>query len=540
MSLIDLLNYQTTLAQSTAGRAGNINGNVFFDITGKAEFLDAAEAPFINLTNAGTPSGSADVLATAMIATTYYMIKTIGTTDFTLIGAAENTAGLVFQATGAGTGTGTGDECLANPLIEADGLKMEATYAFENQERAVDEELRKHDRWTGGSFKFAGAYIFVNGRVPSTAPDRKILRGSGWDELALTGAVIQTHFGAKGLSNILVASQPYYQLSVQGSSVNFTEVGQIDEAVLVYRDDNGDGTPDEDNTTYMAVSVRTYGRTHDRKETTTDLGIVELGGYSTGFALDEQPHLTTDPITAHPLANVYTVPAGVWATMKLNHIPAPTVKSGEFSDETGSRLFSWELINANAADLYDCIAWLDAFAASTDEADGLAVNTGHLGKDIETWYSYNAAGQIVTKSGVDPDTEGFYIQNVPTADKQGIIMTDDSGALKAYEFEVQIEAEIGAVAKADANAWYHAFEAALYNTSGAVTLQDSIPADVKGLASTADVNNKVIFSRAYSVDLDCVFLCEGDGGATQAKTLFTITEVTTVAFACIPSTENNV
>jgi hypothetical protein len=36
-----------------------------------------------------------------------YRIKTLGTTNFTLIGAGSNTVGLLFTATGAGTGTGT-------------------------------------------------------------------------------------------------------------------------------------------------------------------------------------------------------------------------------------------------------------------------------------------------------------------------------------------------------------------------------------------------------------------------------------------------
>ena len=36
-----------------------------------------------------------------------YRILTIGTTNFTLIGAASNTVGVLFTATGAGTGTGT-------------------------------------------------------------------------------------------------------------------------------------------------------------------------------------------------------------------------------------------------------------------------------------------------------------------------------------------------------------------------------------------------------------------------------------------------
>ena len=36
-----------------------------------------------------------------------YQIVTVGTTDYTLIGADNNTIGTVFTATGVGTGTGT-------------------------------------------------------------------------------------------------------------------------------------------------------------------------------------------------------------------------------------------------------------------------------------------------------------------------------------------------------------------------------------------------------------------------------------------------
>ena len=47
------------------------------------------------------------VVATALVNGTEYKILTAGTTDFTLVGAANNNVGTVFTATGAGTGTGT-------------------------------------------------------------------------------------------------------------------------------------------------------------------------------------------------------------------------------------------------------------------------------------------------------------------------------------------------------------------------------------------------------------------------------------------------
>lgn len=52
------------------------------------------------------PGGSV-ITAGSFVAGTYYEIRTIGTTDFTLIGASSNTVGEKFVATGVGTGTGT-------------------------------------------------------------------------------------------------------------------------------------------------------------------------------------------------------------------------------------------------------------------------------------------------------------------------------------------------------------------------------------------------------------------------------------------------
>lgn len=541
--LIDLSNYGEYLAQSfdygnDGSRSGNINGNVYFDKTnGQIQFLDATEAPYINLTNAGTPTGTADVAVTAVSNGDWVMIKTIGDTDFTSIGAASNTIGLVFQATGAGTGTGTIDECTANPLIEVDGLKFEAIYAFENQERAADEDLRKYDRWTSGSFKFGGAYNFINGRVPASDADRKIIRGSGWNEYGTDGLVDKIFFGNKGLSNIESGSQPYYQLGVHTTAIDYAKTGQIDEAVLVYEDGGSDNTQNPE-----IVSVRTYGYNYDRKRTDTDLGIAELGGYSTGFAVNESPHLTTNVID-HPFDDVWTTPTGPWANMTLEELDTP-VNRDEFAEAAGN--FTWVINNPDNSSLDEVVAYLDAIATVTTDINAHATNTT-IGKDVDTWYYYNAAGQVVTRSGAD--TNGLYIYNVPTADQQRVVFTDDAGNLKTYQFLVSVEANVGATAKADANAWYHSYFAANYNTASAVAVVDAASSEVKGMASNADGNNLIKFNFDYDGDTiggtagtnkNAIFLCEGDGGATQAKTAYTLTRSTTISFTCAPGVETNV
>jgi len=490
--LIDLSNYDSLLVQSSQGRDGSPDGNVFFDKTnGKIEFITNSELGTIDLTSKGG---------------------------------------------------GASDE---NQLYSLEGIKFEAIYAFENQERRIDESLRQYDRWTSGTFKFGGAYNFINSRKPSIASDRAIIRGSGWNEYATDGGVDRIYFGNKGLSNIEVGSQPYYQLALAGAPTDFAKAGQIDEAVQVFGDTGNTPTDatagDFDTRNYEAVSVRTFGNNYDRKETTNDLGIAELGGYSTGFALNESAHLTTGDYT---LADVYGgSQASPWTGMTLEKLAAPLART-EFSDPSSCD-FTWVLNNTESGDLYQMVAFLDALAQTDDDIDSGSETTTN-GKRVETWYSYNATGQVVTKSGAD--ALGLYLYNVPVADQQLVIMTDDIGVTKAYSFSVSVEAAVGATAKADAQAWYHSFFAAAYNTAGAITVEDSGTAEIKGNASSANGSNKVIFSFDYTGDTvggsadsdkNCVFICEGDGGATQAKTLYTISKITTVAFTCAPGVENN-
>jgi len=60
-----------------------------------------------NTSNVQGTCGGEEITVDLIAADTNYEIATIGDTDFTLIGASENTVGITFTATGAGIGTGT-------------------------------------------------------------------------------------------------------------------------------------------------------------------------------------------------------------------------------------------------------------------------------------------------------------------------------------------------------------------------------------------------------------------------------------------------
>lgn len=485
MALIDLSNYSTTLKQSAAGRAGSPDGNVFFDVA----------------------TGQIQLIT----------VEELPTVDF-------------------------GGGAVTNPLSNQDGITMGALYAFERQERRTDETLRQYDFYFAGSFKFAGAYEIVNGRKFNTT-DRVKIRGSGWIERSTAGLIDRIYFGVRSLGAILSGSQPYYQLASGGAPTNFAKPGPVDEAVQVFGTTaNGDaGAGNFDSRTFFAISVRTFGQNFDRK-TLTDSGVTEMGGYTTGFAVGESAHLTSG---GYDLADVYGgAQIAPWTGMTLQKLGAPQNETG-FNEGAGD--FTWVLNNTSGGTLDECVAYLDAVAQTDDDIDAGAgvVN----GKRVNSWYSYDAQGRVVTRSG--DSTGGLFIEQLPTSDQQSVVFTTDASTTRTYPFNVDVQVSVGANAAADTNAWYHCYfldgpATNDFNTADAITVLDSDGLPVKG---TVGGLSTITFGFDYDGDTiggaagtnkQVVFECEGDGSATQKKTTFTLTRTAVVTASCEPGLESNV
>ena len=83
----------------------------------------------------------------------YYKIKSLGTTNFTLIGAASNTVGLIFKATGPSVGTGT-----ANGI----GFKVRLTTHLGSPDQEADSDLvSESSLWTSDHRARNIAYLYA-------------------------------------------------------------------------------------------------------------------------------------------------------------------------------------------------------------------------------------------------------------------------------------------------------------------------------------------------------------------------------------------
>jgi YD repeat-containing protein len=476
-TLITLDNYSTLLVESTEGRAGSPDGNIFFDVTnGTVELITREELAQVDL------------------------------------------------------GSGLED----NPLTDRVGIFIGAVYAFERQRRRVNEFLRQYDSALAGTFKFAGAYELINGRK-FAGSDRAKLRGSGWIERATNGNVDRVYFGVRSLGNVEETSQAYFQLTEGGAPVDFAKDGPIDEAVQVFGSTaNGDaGAGNFSSLDFLSNKIRTFGFTYDEK-TLVDSGIAEMSGFSAGFAIGESPHLTTG---AYALADVYGGgQIAPWTGMSLEKLASPQTEGG-FTQADGN--FTWVLHNAANGTLDECVAFLDALAQTDDDIDSGAV-TNTQGKRVRTWYGYDAQGRVVTRSGADSlglfienvpvvDQQRIVFTDDAAAQKTYPFLV---------QLNITVGANAAADANSWFHVWKAdgygtpgaetVLDASASPMKGLVSSQTVI-----SLSYDFDGSDHAPDSLAIVVE------CEGDGVATQAKTSATITRSPIVGVTASPGLETN-
>jgi len=490
------------LKQSTQGRAGTPDGNIYFNPDGTLELITVEE---------------------------------FATIDF-------------------------GGGPVANPLTNDDKISMNILYRFERQERRADENLRELDVYIEGSFKFAGAYNFVNGRKLSTVSvgggltdDRQKIRGSGFIEYAIGGGgntiVDRIYFGTLGTGTVLENSQIYGQNVSDSTTFDLAFLGNANEVVQAFGTTaNGDlGAGDFDATAFLALSVRTFGQVHDRVFA-SDANVNELSGFLGTFALSESPNPYHSDAGNPDIGNVFGGSAiAPYSTMIFTTLPSPEDLTGLINDDTSaseSGTFSGVIRNPANGSLAEMVAFMDALSIQDADIDSDGAATRN-GKETETLYTLDAQGNVVLRQGI-------YLENVPVADRARVRYTDDDGDSLVYETVAGGTISVGNAAAGDANAWYHIFILDAdgsddFNTLRAITVNDASNAPIKGLVGGL---TSIPWDFAYSTntqggrtpdtDIVVVVEVEGNGGATFAKTVHTITSSASQTIVCQPGAETNI
>lgn len=154
----------------------------------------------------GVTFGNTSYLAGSFIAGRTYIIEFVGTTNFTAIGAASNTVGISFIATGTGSGSGIASATFLNGVdtFRLPDLRGRFPLGKDNMDNNIVVPNA-----TGGFIDGGGGN---SDRVPGTAPDN--LGGSG----------------GQSSTALIVGNLPQHEHNMQGSTGQQYYANRIDTA----------------------------------------------------------------------------------------------------------------------------------------------------------------------------------------------------------------------------------------------------------------------------------------------------------------------
>jgi len=156
-SVLDYVNYVTPVA---------VGGLVLY---GPYLLQTAAGTTYSILASSAatsTANTSTNTTAGSFVVGNTYQIVTVGTTDYTLIGASANTVGVIFNATGVGSGTGTA-KLVGVPSFQTISGSQTVTCYLDNHGYLVGNTFYVGVSTTVGGITLSGLYTILT--VPSAS-----------------------------------------------------------------------------------------------------------------------------------------------------------------------------------------------------------------------------------------------------------------------------------------------------------------------------------------------------------------------------------
>lgn len=146
----------------------------------------------------------------------------------------------------------------------------------------TDEQYELSNGWNFDSLNASGA-------EQQTTP--QLLRSCGWVVLNSSGNVTESWAGVITLGELPDDTNVYYQLGNQSeAAVDFVLSGNVNQAIMVYNDPNGDGSLSGgfDARSYIKIFFRKWNYTYDQI-TNADIGVSSLSYQAYRFPLVSIP-----------------------------------------------------------------------------------------------------------------------------------------------------------------------------------------------------------------------------------------------------------
>lgn len=385
-------------------------------------------------------------------------------------------------------------------LLSDDGVTLKALYSFLKEQWKTDPNDKNLAAFpfpmvpiTDESFEFVDGWDFENDLA------RYLIRTAGWTVRNQAGNATQRWAGVIGLGAIGASDQLYY---FQGGSSPITDVvltGQVNQAVQIYRDDNGDGTiagDDFDRRTSFTLYVREQGQIFG-SSALSDIGVTLLDSIAYRFPISTAIDLNVDTVDTDIKVSGEGFPADIapYNGMTITYHATPQSKTGL----TGGPYNFGIVIDGNGATLKEIYNFVQY--ALRQEADINATTPPVVTGSIASALLFYVGDTLFTASAVNPagGGSGVFIENFNANDLNRVEFNDNAGNIVQYPFVATVTLQFNNNLYNDADSVYWLYytttpDSSDWGTADAIIVQDNSALDIAGPVSSPSI------SRTYDFD----------------------------------------
>jgi hypothetical protein len=373
--------------------------------------------------------------------------------------------------------------------LSTDGVTLKTVYSFLKEEWKNDPQTKNLPAFpfpmvpiTDESFEFVDGWDFV------ADASRYLIRTGGWTVRNASGAVIAKWAGVVGLGSIESNDQIYYN---QGQGpVNFQLTGQVNQAVKILEDPNGDGSYADgfDRRTSLTLYVREQGQAFGQA-TLADIGVTAMDSIAYRFPLSTSTDLKIVTADTGIKASGSGYPADVapYSGMTITYYATPQARALQ----GGSYNFG-VIIDGNGQSLQEVYEFAQyALRQNADiDADAGSV-TGKTAAPLVRYVGdtlYTIAGDNTQGGGT-----GVFIDNFDSQDVNSVFFVDNTGAQRQFAYTASLTISFNDNLVSDPSSKYWVYFTTLpgatndFGESGAIIVDDASAADMSGVISSGSV-----------------------------------------------------
>lgn len=435
--------------------------------------------------------------------------------------------------------------------LSSDGVTLKALYSFLKEQWRNDPNTKNLAAFPFPMIPITDeSFEFVEGWDLADNTARYLIRNAGWTVKNTSGNTTQMWAGIIGLGTIESNDQLYYQQVSGGAATNVQLTGQVNQAVQIYRDDDGDGNTSEgsdfDRRTYFKLFTREQGQLYD-SASLSDIGVTTMSSQAYRFPISTGTDLkithTDTEIDANSNNAADVAP---YDGMSITYYATGQTRSIGGTNRTFGIIINGN--NGTAEEIYEFVQW--SLRRTTDIDAGAGTLTGKIADELLEF----VGDTLKTKNATNPagGGTGVFIDNYQTVDINRLVFRDNSEVERTFPYVAALTINFGDNLKNDSSAKYWVYFTTLpgsdndFGEASAVIVDDNTGSDMAGNVSAASSVTKSFNydgntqgGRTAGTDAAITVVGIGLNTGQYVKATGTITRSTSNSISLVAALERN-